>query len=183
MLASSDVLFAVRSRLEAAGFAVEADVVLGDKAGETVQLLASRRNLSWRASGFILETVVVKCAGSVTPAEVLCLCDAAFKQAKKRNTLPLIRGWGIVYFIVPCLIVEQVSPELLRFVTSPPRKRVALFDFPLVFDLAKGDSYYLNSTPFVGAGFFSNLRALANVMFPGARAQPSGPPIASPGPN
>jgi len=183
MLSSPDVLSVVRSRLEAAGFAVEEDVALGNESGGMVQLLASRRQFSWKASGFISQNIGVRCASSVTPAEVLSLCDAAFKQAKKRNTLPFIRGWGAGYFIIPCFIVEQVSPELLQFVTSPPRKRVARFDFPIVFDLATGNSHYLSATPFWYGFFFAELRALANVIFPGARAQPSGPPIASPGPN
>jgi len=183
MLASPDVLSVVRARLEIAGFAVENDVALSDESGETVQLLASRRQFLWKALGFISQTVVVLCASSVTPAEVLSLCDATFKAAKKRNTLFLPRGSGMGYFIVPCLIVEQVSPELIQFINSPPRKQLALFEFPIIFDLATGDSHYLNSTPLWGSFFFSDLRALANVIFPGARAQLSGPPIASPGPN
>lgn len=183
MLALSDVLSGVRSHLEIAGFAIEENVALNGEAGETVQLLASRRQFSWIGMSFISQTVVVRRASSVTPSEVLSLCDEAFKLAKKRNTLPLVRGFGMGYLSIPCFLVEQVSPELLQFVSSPQRKRFAIFEFPVVFDLATGNTHYLNSTPLWGAVFTYQMRALANVIFPGARAQPSGPPIASPGPN
>jgi len=183
MLASPDVLSVVRARLEIAGFAIEENVALNGEAERTVQLLASRRKFLWKGMVLLSQTVVVRHVHFIRPDEVHAMSDAAFLEAKKRNTLFLPRGFQFGYFVVPCLVVEQVSPELLQLVASQPRKQFALFEFPIVFDLATGNSHYFSATPLWGAFYFSDLRAIAETIFPGARAQPSGPPIASPGPN
>jgi hypothetical protein len=154
------------------GLRVSRQVQLPD--GPVVNLFGSRTYFSWKGLVILSQHVAVCDYGgaAATPADAKALFDAGFRQAKKVNRVPLLRGMQFGYMVVACLVVRTADRALIEYAESRPPKHWSLFEFPVVVDRSTGRTHYYNHTAMWGAVFFSDMRKLAKRCF-GAAADPS----------
>ena len=86
--------------------------------------------------------------------------DGGFRHAKRVNRIPLLRGLQFGYIVVPWIVVDRATPELVSFAVGQPRKHWALFEFPVLHDLSTGQTHYFQQTAMWGALYYSDMRAL-----------------------
>jgi len=156
----SDFLSALDARMRAFGLRTSRQVELPD--GPVVDLFGSRTYFSWKGLVVLSQHVAVRdCAGTTaTPADSQALFDASFRQAKKVNRVPLVRGMQFGFMVIPCLVVASADKALIAYAESQPRKRWSLFEFPVVVDRSTGRTHYYAETAMWGAFFFSDMRDL-----------------------
>jgi hypothetical protein len=156
----ADFLAEVDANLRDYGMRVSHRVKLPD--GPVADLFGSRTYFSWK--GFVIlsqHVAVCDYAGrTATPADAQALFNAAFRQAKKVNRVPLLRGMQFGYMIIPCMVVASAGDDLIDYAESRPRKHWSLFEFPVVIDRGTGRTYYYRQTALWGAFFFSDMREL-----------------------
>ena len=91
--------------------------------------------------------------------EALLSTSRAFALANKGGLRPGLQT-GIAN--MPVLIADSVSEEATWWARERRQSgRVAVLDFPVVVDIASGDSAYLTDTPLWGWAYFGWLRAIA----------------------
>jgi hypothetical protein len=161
----ADFLSAVYTNMVNAGLRVSRQVQLPD--GPMVDLFGSRTYFSWKGLVIVSQHVAVRdCTGTAaTPADVNLLFNASFRQAKKVNRVPLLRGMQFGFMVIPCLVVASADRALIEYAESRPPKRWSLFEFPVVVDRGAGQTHYYNQTALWGAFFFSDMRKLAKGCF------------------
>lgn len=164
-------LSSVSSRMRDFGLRVSSQVQLPD--GPVADLFGSRTYFSWKGLVILSQHVAVRdyAGAAASPADAKALFDASFRQAKKVNRVPLVRGMQFGYMVVPCLVVETADRALIEHAESRPPKHWSLFEFPVVVDRSTGRTHYYNQTAIWGAAFFSDMRKLAKQCF-GAAAEP-----------
>ena len=86
------------------------------------------------------------------------LFNDGFGAGKRINKIPLVRGLQFGYMIIPIIAANNVGESLQKYVTDMPSKHWALFEFPVVIDLAGNQVHYFKKTPAWGAFFFSDMR-------------------------
>jgi hypothetical protein len=160
MAVAPNFLTAVDANLRDFGMRVSRGIELPD--GRVVDLFGSRTYFSWKGLIILSQHIAVRdYAGSTAaPADAQTLFDAAFRQAKKVNRVPLLRGMQFGFMVIPCLVVDAADKALIEYAESRPRKRWALFEFPVVADRRTGQTHYYNQTALWGAFFFSDMREL-----------------------
>jgi hypothetical protein len=168
----SDYLSSVSTILRDFGLRVSRQVQLPD--GPVVDLFGSRTYFSWKGLVILSQHVAVRdyAGAAATPADAKALFEAGFRQAKKVNRVPLLRGMQFGYMVIPCLVVETADTALIEYAVSRPPKHWSLFEFPVVVDRSTGRTHYYNHTAIWGAAFFSDMRKLAERCF-GAATDPS----------
>jgi hypothetical protein len=172
MTGDSDFLSTVYTKMQDFGLRVSRQVELPD--GLVVDLFGSRTYFSWKGLVIISQHVAVRdyAGTTATPADAQALFDASFRQAKKVNRVPLLRGMQFGYMVIPCLVVATADKALIEYAESRRPKHWSLFEFPVVVDRSTGRTHYYNETAIWGAFFFSDMRGLARRCF-GAAADPS----------
>jgi hypothetical protein len=165
MAGGTDFLSAVYTNMVNAGLRVSRQVQLPD--GPMMDLFGSRTYLSWKGLVIVSQHVAVReCRGTAaTPADVKLLFNASFRQAKKVNRVPLLRGMQFGFMVIPCLVVATADRALIEYAESRPPKRWSLFEFPVVVDRSTGQTHYYNQTALWGAFLFSDMRKLAKGCF------------------
>lgn len=160
MSVRTDVLSAVEANLRDFGMQVSRSIELPD--GSVADLFGSRTHFSWKGLVILSQHVVVRDFGDqvVTPADLKQLFDVGFRQAKKVNRVPLLRGMQFGYMVVPCVIVASADRVLIESTESQPPKHWCLFEFPVVVDRSTGQTHYYGQTALWGAAFFSDMRGL-----------------------
>lgn len=146
------------TRLSSAGFRVGRNVGLSD--GSTADLGASRTTFSWKGLVLMSQHVLLRRAPSCSVPELQAFFEAGFRYGKGANRVPLCRGLQFGYMIIPCVAVETATPELIAYASKSPRKRWALFEFPVVHDLSSGQTHFYRDTALWGAFYFSDMRAI-----------------------
>jgi hypothetical protein len=144
MAEGSDLLSAVDANLRDFGMRVSKDIEL--PVGPVAALFGSRTYFSWK--------------GFVILSQHVAVCDYAFRQAKKVNRVPLLRGMQFGFMVIPCLVVASADAALVDYPESRPRKHWSLFEFPVVVDRGTGRTHYYDQTAMWGAFFFSDMREL-----------------------
>ena len=172
MAGDPDFLSAVYTKMVDFGLRVSRQVELPD--GPVVDLFGSRTYFSWKGLVILSQHVAVRdyAGTTATPADAKVLFDASFRQAKKVNRVPLLRGMQFGYMVIPCLVVEAADRALIEYAESRPPKHWSLFEFPVVVDRSTDRTHYYNQTAIWGAAFFSDMRKLAKGCF-GAAADRS----------
>jgi hypothetical protein len=85
-----------------------------------VDLFGSRTYFSWKGLVIISQRVSVRnSAGTTaTPADAQALFDGSFRQAKKVNRVPLLRGMRFGFMVTPCLVVATADKALIAYAES-----------------------------------------------------------------
>ncbi|MGD0869941.1 MAG: hypothetical protein ABSB88_10350 [Bryobacteraceae bacterium] len=172
MAGNSDYLSSVSTNMRDFGLRVSRQVQLPD--GPVVDLFGSRTYFSWKGLVILSQHVAVRDyeGTAATPADGQALFEASFRQAKKVNRVPLLRGMQFGFMVIPCLVVATADRALIEYAERRPPKHWSLFEFPVVVDRSTGRIHYYNQTAIWGAAFFSDMRKLARQCFCGA-ADPS----------
>jgi hypothetical protein len=172
MTGNSDYLTSISTNMRDFGLRVSSQVQL--PGGPVVDLFGSRTYFSWKGLVILSQHVAVRdyAGAAATPADAKALFEASFRQAKKVNRWPLLRGMQFGYMVLTCLVVETADRALIEYAESRPPKHWSLFEFPVVVDRSTGRTHYYNHTAIWGAAFFSDMRKLATRCF-GAAAEPS----------
>ena len=165
MAGDSDFLSAAYANMQDYGLHVSRQVQLPD--GPLVDLFGSRTYFSWKGFVLISQHVAVRdyAGAAATPADAQALFDAGFRQAKKVNRVPLLRGMQFGFMIVTCLVVATADRALIEYAESRRPARWSLFEFPVVVDRSTGRTHYYNKTAIWGAFYFSDMRRLAKRCF------------------
>src|ERR1035441_325742 len=171
MAGNSDYLSSMSTNMRDFGLRVSRQVQL--PGGPVVDLFGSRTYFSWKGLVILSQHVAVRdyAGTAATPADAKALFDASFRQAKKVNRVPLLRGMQFGYMVVPCLVVATAGKALIEYVESRPLKHWSLFEFPVVVDRGTGRTHYYNHTALWGADCSADMRKLAEHCF-GAAADP-----------
>lgn len=141
----------VQARLTQAGFKLE-------EAAQGVALQARRRAIKLTRFG-IVETVVSLGTQrrAATPDDVDSFSTMVLNAAlEKKSRVP--RGLGSSMVIYPVLVVDEVSPDLRRFVADHAPKHWAALEFPVVVDAASKTLICLEKTPFWGSAYYRKTR-------------------------
>lgn len=156
----AEFLSRVESNLQHDGFRVARNIELPD--GETAELFASRTRFSWKGFVILSQHLCVqdRHGEDVTANDAKDLFEACFRQAKKVNRVPLLRGMQFGYMVIPCIVLSNADPKLIEYVEGKPRKRWSLFEFPVVVDRFSHKIHFCRQTALWGAFFFSDLRKL-----------------------
>ena len=172
MAGDSDYLSSVSTNMRDFGLRISSQVQLPD--GPVVDLFGSRTYFSWKGLVVLSQHVAVReyAGATASPADAKALFEASFRQAKKVNRVPLLRGMQFGYMVIPCLVVASADRALIEYAESRPPKHWSLFEFPVVVDRSTGRTHYYNQTAIWGAAFFSDMRKVAKRCF-GAAADPS----------
>ena len=160
MSEAQQVLASIAQNLANAGFKVSRDVMLSD--GSTADLAASRNRFSWKGLVILSQHVVVRSVESASQHHMAGLLESSFRFGKKANRLPLVRGLQLGYMILPVIVTDTADRSLVESVTKPPRKRWALFELPVVLELANRRVVFFQGTPLWGAFFFSDARDIVS---------------------
>ena len=165
MAGDSDYLSSVSTNMRDFGLRISSQVQLPD--GPVVDLFGSRTYFSWKGLVVLSQHVAVReyAGATASPADAKALFEASFRQAKKVNRVPLLRGMQFGYMVIPCLVVASADRALIEYAESRPPKHWSLFEFPVVVDRSTGQTHYYNHTAIWGAAFFSDMRKLAKRCF------------------
>jgi hypothetical protein len=155
-----DLVSIVGGNLSSSGFRLAHGVTLQN--GITTDLLASRTIFSWKGLVIHSQHIFLCHANQATVSDFHSLFDEGFLHAKHANRIPLLRGMQFGYWIVPFIAVDLVTPDLIAYATSRPRKHWALFEFPVLYDLSTGQTHSFQKTALWGAWFFSDMRSLTS---------------------
>ena len=154
----AEFLSELQPRLAADKFRVSQNVALPN--GRVADLVASR--LHWGAGGFLLsQHFFVVEMDDPNDKDMDDLYEAGLRYAKQNNRVPLLRGMFFGHEIIPCIITRNASGRLRSYVTGPPPVRLAQPQFPIVFDLASGETHYFRGTTTWGMILWPELQLLA----------------------
>jgi len=157
---TTPVLADLAKNLANAGFKVSRNVLLSD--GSTADLAASRNSFSWKGLIILSQHVVVRSIDSASQHHMAGLLESSFRFAKKANRIPLVRGLQFGYMILPVIVTDTADSSLVEAVARSPRKRWALFELPVVLELANRRAVFFQGTPLWGAFFFSDARDIVS---------------------
>jgi len=83
--------------------------------------------------------------------------ETMFSLAGRHRTgMPL--GFGAMLVVYPLVLVENISQDLITFITQYCPKHFAAAEFPSVYDIANNLLYFYPATPLWGAAYYSNYR-------------------------
>lgn len=152
------LMIKISRNLRGYGLDVAHNVVMPN--GPTAVLFASRTYFSWKGLSIISQHAAICDCGNrkVTPLEMQATFEAAFRQAKQVNRVPLLRGMQFGYMVIPCLIVGSADRQLIDYVEGAPRKHWSLFEFPVVIDRSTGRAHFFRKTATWGGFLFSEMR-------------------------
>jgi hypothetical protein len=134
-----DLVYAVERNVSSSGFRVSRDVMLAD--GTTADLVASRTIFSWKKLEMVSQHLFLRHASMASVADFHALAENGFLHATRDNHVTLVRGLLFSYLFVPCIAVDSGTPDLFRFVSSRPRNRWALVEYPVLYDLSTGRTH------------------------------------------
>lgn len=143
-------------RLASAGCSIS-DELPGVDVDDTV-LMASKTIFSWKGCVFLSQHIVISEVSEPKVQDLQQLFDIGFSAAKKVNRIPLLRGMQFGYVVIPVIVAEVVSAEVLDYVWKAPSNRWCLIEFPVICNARTGESWCFQGTNLWGAFIFSDLR-------------------------
>lgn len=160
-----DLSAAVEQRLQRSGFTVTRDVALPN--GDTVALAASRTEFSFPGvvSVPVVHHLFLWLPQIAAVADFDALFEGGFEYVRHTHRSSLLHRERVGHVILPCIVAHAASPELIAFASGRPPKRWMRFEFPVLYDLSTGRTFYYEKTPRLGAMLFPGARALANLAF------------------
>ncbi len=156
MVDERETLDQITARLSEGPFKVKRDVVLPD--GSTADITASRTYFSWKGLVILSQHVVVRHLDNARVQDMQELFEAGFQFGKRANRVPLLRGMGFGYMILPVIVGNSPDEALVQHVSACPRKHWSLFEYPVLIDLDGGRTCHYQGTAMWGAFFFSDMR-------------------------
>ena len=145
--------------LEKDGFKVSRNLKLPD--GKIAAIAASRTHFSFKGLVILSQHILVQQVDNATINDAEALFDVGFRFAKKANRVPLFRGLQFGFMVIPVLVGKSPDAALVKAVSQCPRKRWALFEYPVVVDLFLNEATYFTGKALWGAIFFSDMRRMA----------------------
>ena len=145
--------------LEKDGFKVSRNLTLSD--GKIAAIAASRTQFSFKGLVILSQHILVQQVDNATISDAEALFDAGFRFAKKANRVPLFRGLQFGFMVIPVLVGSSPDASLVEAVSQCPKKRWALFEYPVVVDLSLNEATYFTGKALWGALFFSDMRSMA----------------------
>ena len=153
-----DLVSKVERNVSSSGFRVSLDVTLPNNT--TADVAASRTKFSWKGLVVLSQHILLRHAPTPTVADFHTLFDNGFLYAKRVNRVPLLRGMQFGYMIIPCMAADSVTPDLIAYAISCPRKHWCIFEFPVLYDLSTGQTHFFRGLAAWGAFFFSDMRSI-----------------------
>ncbi|HTC93813.1 MAG TPA: hypothetical protein VK699_10210 [Terriglobales bacterium] len=180
MIENSNFLSTVCANMRNYGLTVSDRVTL--PSGPVVDYFGSRTYFSWKGFVILSQHVAVRDYADMraTPMDAEALFEASFRQAKKVNRVPLLRGMQFGFMVIPCLIVANADQALVEYAERRPPKHFSLFQFPVVVDRSTGKTHYYKQTALWGAFFFSDMREVVERCIVAAESPSSAQDAASP---
>jgi hypothetical protein len=169
---ATQALTRMATNLAIARFKVLRDVMLPD--GSIADLVASRTLLSWKGLTVLSQHVFVRSVDSASHDHLKALFESGFRFGKKTNRLPLLRGMQFGYMIIPVILTRGPDSRLIESAIQRPAKHWALFEFPVVVDLASRRAAFYQGGPAWGGLFFSDLRNIIDTLIAGITTGPLG---------
>jgi hypothetical protein len=124
----------------------------------TVDLVASKTYFSWKGLVFVSQHLLVRYQDNPTLEDMQSFFKNGFTLGKKINKVPLLRGLQFGYIIIPIIATKNAGDALIKGVTDMPPKHWALFELPVIVDLATQQVHYFKGTAAWGAFFYSDMR-------------------------
>ena len=165
MTSYPDLVSLVERNLAESRFSVSRNLSL--PGGTPIELAASRTHFSWKGLVILSQHILLRHLPNATNSDFQTLFDDGFLYAKRVNRIPLLRGIQFGYIVIPMIAVDSVTPEIIAFATSCPRKHWSLFEFPVLRDLSTDQTFCFQGTPAWGAFFFSDMRSLVKTAMAG----------------
>lgn len=167
------VVSGIRDRLSAGPFRVIPNVKL---AYRDVDLVASRGYLSWK--GLVFQSQHIFCAAIAKPdrTDFEALFTNGYQHAKRNRRVPWPRGLQYGFMILPVIVADEISQDVVGFVTSQPKKRFSIFEFPVAIDAATGTAHCFRKTAAWGAFYFKDLRTVVDRYLAPGLSEPPAPP-------
>ena len=156
MIEYSEFLEKAKTNLKNAKYHIPTTEKMTDN--NQIDLLASKTYFSWKGLVILSQHLLIKYIENPSLQNEQVFFEQGFKLGKKVNKIPLLRGLQFGYMIIPIIVTKNVEKSLLTYVTEMPPKHWALFEFPVIVDLAKNEIYYFKKTATWGAFFFSDMR-------------------------
>ena len=170
---STALVAGIRDRLSAGPFKVTPNVKL---AYRDVDFVASRGYLSWKGLVFQSQHLFCAAIAKPDPADFEALFTNGYQYAKRNRRIPWPRGLQYGFMILPVIVADEISEEVRGFVTSQPKKRFSIFEFPVAIDSTTGRAHCFRKTAAWGAFFFKDMRAVVDrYVVPGV-SEPPVPP-------
>ena len=123
-----------------------------------IDVVASKTYFSWKGLIVLSQHLLINYIENPTLKDEQTLFENGFKLGKKINKVPLLRGLQFGYMVIPIIVTKNIEKSLLTYATEMPPKHWALFEFPVIVDLAKNEVHYFKKTAAWGAFFFSDMR-------------------------
>ncbi|MDE3180605.1 MAG: hypothetical protein KGM47_13215 [Acidobacteriota bacterium] len=174
MKTAAEVIEKIANNASNAGFGVRRSLTLPGCG--RVDLAASRTRFSWKGILFFSEHILVQHIQHASAPDAGALFQAAFQYGKRRNRIPLPRGFQFGYVIIPVIISEDPNSALVQLVAQSPPRHWALFEFPVVVDLSGSGITYFTGTQNWGRLYLSDIRLLVRGMVERAIARPQDAP-------
>jgi hypothetical protein len=126
--------------------------------GPVASVTASRTYFSWKGLVVLSQHVVVRQLDNATMQDVQELFAAGFRFGKRANWVPLLRGMQFGYMIIPVIVGSEPDGGLVQYVSASLRKHWSLFEYPVVVDSGKCETFHFQGTALWGAFFASEMR-------------------------
>jgi len=144
---------------------VESEMQIVDQSQQGVvsgsSLTLRRTYFSLRlGASIVTDQVVVQNVDNATIDDIQKLGKASFKSARKLSKLPVPVGFQRAYIVASCVLTSRPSPDLVKYVCSPPRKHFGWLELPVVYDLGTGEIHYFKGTLAWGSFGWSLARKL-----------------------
>jgi hypothetical protein len=156
MATTANIIESIARSLIQGGYRVSRDAAL--PSGPVASVTASRTHSSWKGLVVLSQHVVVRQLDHATIEDVQELFAASFRFGKRANWIPLLRGMQFGYMIIPVIVGSEPDGGLLQYVSASPRKHWSLFEYPVVVDSRKCETFHFQGTALWGALFTSEMR-------------------------
>lgn len=94
--------------------------------------------------------IVVMEQDDAAPHDINELFETGFQLAKRINRIPLLRGMQFCYAILPLIIGNNPSSELLLHAATAPKSRFSLFSLPVVINTSTNRVVFFEGFKTVG---------------------------------
>jgi len=148
------------ARLNKLGCQTLRDVPLQE--GITADVVGTRSYFSWSGLVTLEQHLLLLTLAEASVADSERLFDAGYRWASETNAMARVGEQQLGYIVVPVLAVSRPTAELIRYVEGAPRRRTALFEFPVVVDLEAGSVHCCGRTVWWGALYYSDMRELVD---------------------
>lgn len=160
----TNTLEQIKNNLTQKGYSIQENVAYGDDHFRLVGKLSKFELSKFGVSDYF---VVVKELTEPTLEQIRAFSNQTYVYADQQRSGKLPPGFFASYWTFSVALVASLSAEVKTAIqhTAPPQ-HWASAEFPVVIDLAAGQSYYFQDTPVWGAAYFAGFRQFASELIP-----------------